>query len=186
MKNIFSIALIVLITPAFGQVTINNVKVPATVKVSNKTLNLNGAGIRKKAFFKLYVVGLFTASKGADANTLINADEHIGIRLQITSGMVSSDNMSAAIAEGFTKSTGGKTAPLQSQINEFVSIFKREAIVEGNVFELFYVPNIGVQTYKNGKLLTTIAGIEFKKALLGIWLGNDPVDADLKKGLLGS
>lgn len=186
MKTIFTLAIAVLVSPAFAQVTLNDVKVPATVKVGEKTLNLNGAGVRKKAFFKLYVAGLFTTKKGADANALINADEHIGIRLQITSGMVSSDNMSEAIADGFKKSTGGKTEPIQSKIDEFVANFKKEAIVEGNVFELFYVPGTGVQTYKNGKLLTTIAGLDFKKALFGIWLGSDPVDSDLKKGLLGS
>jgi len=186
MKTILTLALAVLITPAFAQVTLNGVTVPASVKVGEKSLNLNGAGIRKKAFFKLYVAGLFTAKKGTDANALINADEPIGIRLQITSGMVSSDNMSEAIAEGFKKSTGGKTAPIQGKIDEFIANFKKDPIVEGNIFELFYVPGTGVQTYKNGKLLTTIEGLDFKKALFGIWLGSDPVDADLKKGLLGS
>ncbi|MCF8259124.1 MAG: chalcone isomerase family protein [Flavobacteriales bacterium] len=186
MKTILTIALAAMMTPVFSQVTLNDVTVPASVKAGDHSLKLNGAGIRKKAFFKLYVAGLYTPKKSADANALINADEPIGIRLQITSGMVSSDNMSEAIAEGFKKSTGGKTAPLQSKIDQFVANFKKEAIVEGNIFELFYVPGKGVQTLKNGKLLTTIDGLDFKKALFGIWLSNDPVDADLKKGLLGS
>jgi hypothetical protein len=185
MKTLFALLIAVMATPALAQVTINDVKVPATAKVGDKTLNLNGAGLRKKAFFKLYVAGLYTAKKTNDAAVLISADEPIGIRLQITSGMVSSDNMSEAVTEGFAKSTGGKTAPLQSKINEFVSAFKKDPITEGNVFELFYTPGKGVQTFKNGKLLTTIEGLDFKKALFGIWLGPDPVDADLKTGLLG-
>jgi hypothetical protein len=43
-----------------------------------------------------------------------------------------------------------------------------------------------VKAYKNSKLQVTIEGLEFKKALIGIWLSADPVDADLKTGLLGS
>jgi len=176
----------VMASPAFGQTTLNGVTLPATVKSGDGNLTLNGAGIRKKLFFKLYVAGLYTPKKSKDANALANADEPIGIRLQITSSMVSSDNMSEAISEGFSKSTGGNTASLQSKIDNFISTFKKDPIVEGNIFELFYVPGKGVETYKNGKLLTTIEGLEFKKALFGIWLGNDPVDSDLMKGLLGN
>lgn len=186
MRILLTLLITSLSIPAFPQVTLNGVTVPASVKVGDHSLNLNGAGIRKKAFFKLYVAGLYTSKKSKDAAALISADEPIGIRLQITSGVVSSDNMSEAISEGFKKSTGGKTEPLQAKIDQFIANFKKEAITEGNIFELFYVPGKGVETYKNGKLLTTIAGIDFKKALFGIWLGGDPVDSDLKTGLLGS
>ena len=186
MRNILTLLLTVATLTSFGQVTLNGVTLPASVKVGESSLNLNGAGIRKKVFFKLYTAGLYTPSKSTDGAALSSADAPIGIRLQITSSMVSSDNMSEAIIEGFEKSTGGKTAPLKAKIDKFIATFKQDPITEGNVFELFYVPSKGVETYKNGKLLTTIEGQDFKKALFGIWLGSDPVDADLKKGLLGS
>jgi hypothetical protein len=186
MINILTIILTVVTMTSFGQVTLNGVNLPATVKVGESSLNLNGAGIRKKVFFKLYTAGLYTPSKSTDGAALASAEAPIGIRLQITSGMVSSENMSEAITEGFEKSTGGKTAPIKSKIDKFIATFKQDPITEGNVFELFYVPGKGVETYKNGKLLTTIEGQDFKKALFGIWLGSDPVDSDLKKGLLGS
>lgn len=186
MRTALTLILTVLIVPAFAQVTLNGVTVPAKSKVGDSELNLNGAGIRKKAFFKLYVAGLYTASRSTDGNQLAAAEAPIAIRLQITSGMVSSDNMSEAIREGFTKSTGGKLTGLEKRIDAFIESFKKEAITEGNVFELKYVPGTGVQTYKGGKLVSTIEGADFKKALFGIWLGDNPVDADLKKGLLGS
>jgi len=186
MRTILTLILTVTALSSFGQVTLNGVTLPASVKVGESNLSLNGAGIRKKVFFKLYTAGLYTASKSSDGAALASSDAPIGIRLQITSGMVSSDNMSEAISEGFKKSTGGNTAPLQAKIDKFITTFKQDPITEGNVFELFYVPGKGVETYKNGKLLTTIEGQDFRKALFGIWLGSDPVDADLKKGLLGS
>jgi hypothetical protein len=186
MKTALTLAFTMLMFPAFSQVTLNDVVVPAKTKVGDKELVLNGAGIRKKAFFKLYVAGLYVGKKTTSGKELVAADAPLAVRLQITSSMVSSDNMSEAIKEGFGKSAGGNLAALQKRVDSFIATFKKDPITEGNIFELKYVPGKGVETHKNGKLLGTIEGLDFKKALFGIWLGEDPVDADLKKGLLGS
>ena len=171
--------------PTHAQVTINDVTLPATMKAGESSVSLNGGGIRKKLFFKLYVGGLYLTEKKSDANAIINADEAMAVKLQITSGMISSDNMSEAINEGFEKSTGGNIAPLKDKISKFVDTFKKSEIVEGNVFDIVYVPGTGVESYKNGKLQSTIEGLEFKKALFGIWLCDEPADDDLKKAMLG-
>ena len=102
-----------------------------------------------------------------------------------TSSVLSSSNFSEAIQEGFEKSLKGNTAPLKAKIDQFINTFKSEEVKEGDVYELWYVPGEGVKSYKNGKLKSTIPGLDFKKALFGIWLSEDPVDADLKTGLLG-
>jgi len=171
--------------PAQAQLTINGVTLPANMKAGDETLVLNGGGIRKKLFFKLYVGGLYLRAKNSDARTIINADEPMAVKLQITSGMISSDNMSEAIMEGFEKSTKNNIAPLKAKIDKFIDTFKKSEIVEGNVFDIVYVPGVGVQSYKNGKLQSTIDGMDFKKALFGIWLGDDPADEDLKEAMLG-
>ncbi|MGB0368446.1 MAG: chalcone isomerase family protein, partial [Flavobacteriales bacterium] len=67
----------------------------------------------------------------------------------------------------------------------FVNTFKKSEIVEGNVFDIIYVPGTGVESYKNGQLEGTIEGMDFKKALFGIWLGEKPADGDLKEAMLG-
>lgn len=168
-----------------AQTTINGVTLPAAFKVGDATANLNGGGVRKKVFFKLYVGGLYLSEKSSDAAAIINADKPMAVKLQITSSMISSENMSEAIIEGFEASTGGNTAPLKSKIDEFVNTFKKGEIVEGNVFDIVYVPGKGVQSYKNGQLQSTVEGMDFKKALFGIWLGNKPADAALKTAMLG-
>jgi len=168
-----------------AQVTLNGVTLPATMKAGDGNISLNGGGIRKKVFFKLYVGGLYLSEKSSDAAAIINADKAMAVKLQITSGMISSDNMSEAITEGFEASTGGNTAPLRLDITEFVNTFKKDEIVEGNVFDIVYVPGKGVESYKNGKLQGTIKGMDFKKALFGIWLGSKPADDDLKAAMLG-
>ncbi|MCW5908847.1 MAG: chalcone isomerase family protein [Chitinophagales bacterium] len=178
------LAVVTLLT-THAQVTLNNVTLPAKLKKDNTELTLNGGGIRKKAFFKLYTAGLYVTEKSKSGSDIAGADKPVAIQLTITSGVISSSNMSEAIKEGFGKSLKGNTAPLQSKIDEFINTFKKEEIKEGDVFEMWYTPGTGVKSYKNGKLQSTIAGLDFKKALFGIWLSDTPVDEDLKKGLLG-
>ena len=180
-----TIIALTLALPTQAQVTINGVTLPASIKAGEANVNLNGGGIRKKIIFKLYVGGLYLTSKSNDAKAVVNADEAMAVKLEITSSMISSENMSEAIMEGFEASTGGNTAPLKSEIDVFVNTFKKSEIVEGNVFDIVYVPGKGVESYKNGKLEGTIEGMDFKKALFGIWLGDKPADDDLKKAMLG-
>lgn len=171
---------------ADAQLTINNVTLPAKIKQDNTELVLNGGGLRKKyGMVKVYVIGLYAPEKSKNGNDLISADKPLAVRLTITSGMATSSRMADAIQEGFEKSMKGNTAPLQSQITTFIGTFKKEEIKEGDVFELWYVPGTGVKAFKNGQLKTTVAGLDFKKALYGIWISDTPVDEDLKKGMLG-
>ena len=109
----------------------------------------------------------------------------MAVKLQITSEMINSDNMSEVIIEGFEKSTGRNTASLKDRITRFIDTFKKSPIAEGDVFDLVYSPAAGVQSYKNGELQSTIEGLDFKKALFGIWLSGKPADPKLKKAMLG-
>ena len=187
MKNLFVLLLAMfMLAESQAQVTVNGVSVPGKLKTSTTELNLNGAGVRKKAFFKVYVLGLFLPEKSKDAAAILKANQEMAVRLQITSGVVNSGNMSEAINEGFQKSTNGNIAPLKSKIDEFISIFSKEEIKEKDVFILNYVPGVGVKSFKNGKLLATIEGEDFKKALFGIWLGPNPIEAALKTAILGN
>lgn len=175
----------VLAVPARAQLTVNGVTLPAVMTIGESSLTLNGGGIRQKLFFKLYVGGLYLTESRSDPNAVIDADEAMAVKLQITSEMINSDNMSEAIIEGFEKSTGRNTAPLKDRITRFIDTFKKSPIVEGDVFDIVYSPGTGLQSYKNGELQSTIEGLDFKKALFGIWLSDKPADPKLKKAMLG-
>mgnify|MGYP003350020106 CR=1 FL=1 len=184
LKSIILLVGLFAVSVSGAQLTINGVTLPATLKQGNTDLVLNGGGIRKKLFFKVYTGGLYLTAKSKNAADIISADKATGFRLTITSGVINSNNFSEAIEEGFGKSMKGNTAPLKDKIALLIGTFKSEEIKEGDMFELIYVPGEGVKAFKNGKLKNTIPGLDFKKALFGIWLGDDPVDADLKAGLL--
>lgn len=186
MKNLLVLVIsMVTINMAVAQTEVGSVTLPNTVNFGNTDLQLNGAGIRKKAMvLKLYSGGLYLTEKSKDAKTIVNADKTMAIKLVITSGFVSSEAMSEAVLEGFDASTGGNTTAIASEIKKFIGFFSDE-IVENDIFDITYESGKGSVVYKNGKEKGSISGMAFKKALFGIWLGNDPADSKLKKGMLG-
>lgn len=174
----FWLALLCLL-PVFGHAADN---FPAQQTFAGQALNLNGKGIRTKAFFNLYTAGLYVQEKSADAAAILAADKPTAMRLEITSSMITSEKMEEAVRDGFKQST--TDAAMQPRIEQLINVFKAEAIKEGDVYDFVYKP-ANIVVIKNGKQSATIAGNDFKQAFLGIWLGANPVQASLKKALLG-
>ncbi|MEN8817500.1 MAG: chalcone isomerase family protein [Nonlabens sp.] len=187
MKKLLLVALALLGTySATAQKTINGVTVEKSITVASQELVLNGAGMREKLWYDLYVGALYVTSKSSDGNRLVAADETMAITLDITDEAVTQEKMKTAVEEGFGDSVSNKERKaIQSEINTFIGFFK-DAIVKGDHFEIAYVKGTGTVVTKNGKNLGTIKGLNFKKGLFGIWLGNDPADEDLKEGMLNN
>jgi hypothetical protein len=183
-KLILAMAVIMTTAMSFGQKTVSGVKVDGKLNVDGDNLVLNGAGVREKFFMDLYVGSLYTEKKSSNGKEIANADATMAIKLNIISGMITSEKMISAVNEGFENATGKKTAPLKTKIDKFKAFFK-EKISKGDVFLITYSAKEGVTVYKNGTKKGTIDGLDFKKALFGIWLGDKPADDDLKDGMLG-
>ncbi len=164
---------------------VGGVVLPESIPCGKKVLYLNGAGIRKKFFLSLYVAGLYLPHRTSSVQEILSPDTPVALRLCIVSRLISSHNMEKATREGFEKSTHGHLKGLEKRIDDFISVFKCEPIKRGDVFDLVYVPGKGVEAYKNGKMLKVIEGVDFKQALFGIWLSDNPVQKDLKEKLLG-
>jgi len=80
--------------------------------------------------------------------------------------------------------TNGNIAPIQTEIDQFNAFFTEEA-KKDDVYDIIYVPEQGVSVYIKGALKGIVPGLDFKKAVFSIWLGEKPADAKLKKGMLG-
>lgn len=166
-----------------AQTVVGDATLPNSITMGGTELVLNGAGIREKVVFDLYAGGLYLSSKKSDAATIINADETMVIKLDIVSRLVSSSKMVDAVDEGFDASMDGDTSALDSKIEKFKGFFSEE-IVKTNVFDIAFIKGRGTIVYKNGKEIGAIEGLDFKKALFGIWLGENPADEDLKEAML--
>ncbi|GLI56867.1 chalcone isomerase [Propionigenium maris DSM 9537] len=184
MKKLTLILMILVSVLSFGA-EVAGVEVAEGMKVGEKELKLNGAGVRKKAFLSLYVGSLYTENRVEDSSRAVEGDEEMSVELHIVSGMISNDAMREAVEEGFDASTTvEERAVLNERIEGFIEVFNDE-INKGDRFTFNYLPDAGVEVYKNGIHLTTVEGLDFKRALYGIWLGDKPADKNLKKAMLG-
>ncbi|MFT5891333.1 MAG: hypothetical protein ACI9Y7_001434 [Dokdonia sp.] len=168
-----------------AQTQVGDATLPNEITMEGADLVLNGAGMREKIVFDLYAGGLYLQSKSSDAQRIINADETMVMKLDIVSKLVSSKKMKSAVDDGFEASTDDNIAPLADRIEKFKSFFS-DKIEKTNVFDIAYIKGEGSVVYKNGTKVGVIEGMDFKIALFGIWLGEDPADDDLKEAMLGN
>ncbi|GLS83625.1 chalcone isomerase family protein [Paraferrimonas haliotis] len=183
-KYLVAALAIVCAAPSFAK-TVSGVELSDTISANEQQLTLNGAGVRSKFFIDLYVGSLYLSQANSDANAIINSDEISAIRLNITSGLITSDKLIEAIVEGFDLSTNGDTAAIQSRIDNFIAVFNEE-IVKGDQYTFVFTPGTGVVGYKNGEQKVSIDGDDFRTALMGIWLGAKPAQKKLKQRMLGN
>ncbi|MGC9195726.1 MAG: chalcone isomerase family protein [Syntrophobacteraceae bacterium] len=176
------LSLVILTAPAFAA-TIAGLQFPDKINLAGQELVLNGGGKRTDYGIGVYVAGLYLKQKSADAASIVAADQPMDVKMQITSFMVTPMNMKDGFEDSFKKSATGDTASIQSKIDSFGSSFK--GLQNHDIYDFAYVPGKGVEVSRNGKLVNTIAGMDFKKALFGIWLGPKPVLSSLKEGMLG-
>ncbi len=163
------------------------VKYEQSAQIGGARLLLNGAGVRYKAIFKVYTAGLYLGSKAATPEAVLAAPGpkrmHIVMLRDIdanelgklfTRGM--QDN---APREEFSKSIAGTL-----RMADLFSAKKK--LAAGESFSVDYVPGLGTTVLINGKAsIEPIKEPEFFSALIKIWLGHSPADAQLKEALLG-
>ena len=156
---------------------------PTDLRIDNVDLKLKGTGTREKLWMDMYTLGLFVSDTQQNANKIVSKNETSIVRLNIISGLITAEKMDKAIRDGFKKSTQGKTEPIQTEIKNFLNVFKL-GVEKNDLFQFTYQSEFGTTILKNGKELANIKGLPFKQALWGIWLGNNPVDKKLKTELL--
>lgn len=183
MKNLLTLLLLLSSFYSFSQTRVGGVELPNEMIVKEHQLQLEGAGTRVKLWMDMYAMGLYLTQDMTDAEKIISTDESMGIRLEITSGLITSEKMEKATREGFKNSTKGEMENIKQEIDDFISVFSDD-IEKKDVFEFIYSPSDGTMVYKNGELKHSIRGLSFKQALFGIWLCNKPADKNLKEKLL--
>jgi hypothetical protein len=167
-----------------AQTKINGITFPDTYTAGKDKLVLNGGGTREKYWMDMYIGALYLPAKSKDAATIVSANSSAAIKICIVSGLITSSRMTEAVEEGFKKSTGGKQADYKDKIDKFKQAFS-EAIKKGDVFDIVYSGE-KISVYKNNTLKAEIDGLDFKKAVFGIWLGTEPADSNLKDAMLGT
>ncbi len=163
------------------------VKLDDKLHLGNADLVLNGAGLRSRMFFKVYVVGLYLPEKKttAEAVLAVPGAKHLQI---VTLRELSAEQFAEALVSNIEKNhSATELAPLKTRVEEFRNaVLSINTASKGAVITLDYTPENGTRFAVNGEAKgKDIAGEDFYRALLKIWLGNAPVQDDLKDALLG-
>lgn len=162
------------------------VRVPAQLSEGGQALVLNGAGLRTKFVVKVYVAALYAGARTHDAATLIDSNEPRRLRLQLLRD-VDSKSLDAALQEGLRDNTSRQElAALQPSAARLSALMAEIGSArEGDVIDLDFDAR-GVTITDNGKQRGRIDDPAFGRALLRVWLGDDPAQTSLKKALLGA
>lgn len=162
------------------------VRVPAQLSEGGQALVLNGAGLRTKFVVKVYVAALYAGAKSQDAAALVNSNEPRRMRLQLLRD-VDSKSLDAALQEGLRDNTGKQElAALQPSAARLSALMAEIGSArEGDVIDLDFDAR-GVTISDNGRQRGRIDDPAFGRALLRVWLGDNPAQSSLKKALLGA
>ncbi len=163
------------------------VKFEPTAQVAGAALQLNGTGVRTRAIFKVYVAGLYVPSKSNSAATLLSQKGPRRLSLTMLRN-VDADSFAGPLNEGLRNNhTEAQVAAFKPQIDAMNAALKAiDEAKKGDVVHFEYLPDSGTRVTVNGQQKgPSIPGEDFFNAMLRIWLGDKPADADLKKGLLG-
>jgi hypothetical protein len=181
-KLAVALSFLLLSSQAFA-LEVGGVNVAPTVSARQKTLTLNGAGIRKKLFVKVYVGSLYTERKvTTPAQLLADPGEKL-IRMSFVYKKVEKEKMVEGFAEGLANNSPG-VAP-SAEAKTFLSWFTVD-FVAGDTVDISLSPDGTVAASHNGKALGTVRSPALVQGVLLIWFGEKPADGGLKKGMLGN
>lgn len=160
--------------------------VRTTVAAAASPLVRNGDGVHSQGATDLYRASLYLSQPANSLDQLLHAQGSKRLELQMLREM-SSDELGRLFLRGMEK--GGnryefsRTIPGLIRMSEIFSQHKR--LVAGDVLAIEWIPGKGTVISVKGQTQgAPIADPVFFEALLGIWLGNSPVDAGLKSSLL--
>ena len=156
-------------------------------RLAESQLVANGGGVRSRAIFKVYAIVLYLPEKRSDAEAVLSAPG--AKRLAIaTLRDLTAQQFSDALRHGIEKNhPEAEFRALGESIRQFIGAMESFGEVpKGTAIHIDWVPGSGTRLTVAGKTLgKDIAGEDFYRALLRIWIGGHPTQEDLKSALLG-
>ena len=182
ISTIFLVSLLPATTPEAP----GRIPVPQTLHVGNEHLSLNGKGLRKKFMIKLFSGALYLKTPSSNAWSVIHEDEAVAMRLHFIHDL-SAEQLSEAFAIGFQQMHPMDVFAEKQDINAFCKLFSQDAN-EGDIYDIVYLPEKGLEVHHNNVLLGSVTGQDIKRTYFGLWFADHLMDRNLhkmKKAMLG-
>lgn len=166
---------------------VSGVKLDDPIDLAGAKLQLNGAGIRYKAVFKVYVAGLYLGKRAVTPEEIYAMPGpkrlHITLLREIDSNELGK-SFTTAFTENAPKTEMSKLIPGLIRMGQIFSDQKK--LLAGESFSIDWIPGTGTVITVKGKVQgEPFKEIEFFNALMRIWVGPHPADFRLKDQLLG-
>ncbi|MFN2646274.1 MAG: chalcone isomerase family protein [Burkholderiales bacterium] len=186
-QPLFFAAALALAAFAGNAAEVAGVKVDERTQVESRELVLNGAGLRKRVIFNVYVIGLYLPEKKSDAAAVLALAGPKRAAIHMLRN-VGADTFTEALVDGLRANTSeADYKALEPRVQELSATIAQIGEAKKGMNIALDWTGSATQIVVNGKPAgKPIGGEDFYRALLRIWLGDRPVQDDLKKSLLGA
>ena len=168
-------------------VDVAGVKLDDTAELRGTKLELNGAGVRYKAIFKVYVAALYLEKKVTTPEEALALQGKKRVSVTMLRDIDANELgklFTKGISDNAPKSEFSKLIPGLTKTGEVFGSLKK--LNAGDEFSIEYIPGVGTMFLVRGvQQLTPVTEPEYFNAVLRIWLGPNPADWKLKDALLG-
>jgi hypothetical protein len=168
-------------------VEVGGIKFDNPIELRGTKLELNGAGIRYKAVFKVYAAGLYLTKKAGTPEEVMTAPGPKRLSITMLREIDSAELgklFTRGVEDNSPRSEMSKLIPGLLRMGQIFSDQKR--LFPGENFVIEWIPGTGTVITVKGKVQgEPFKEPEFFNALMRIWLGPNPADWKLKDALLG-
>lgn len=183
MRAVVIILLMFLVVPCQAR-QVAGVDLPGQVTIDGQSLVLNGAGVRSKFFFDIYVGALYLPQRATTSIAVFEQQGPWQVSMHFLYDEVSAEKLVDGWNDGFESNTGeAERGAMAAQIKAFNSLSK--TVHRGDVLVIQHLPGRGTRVVLNNIEQGIIPGDGFSRAMLKIWLGEVPADESLKDAMLG-
>ena len=183
-----AVALALLLSAAAPAADVEGVKLPERIQfgADGPELVLNGAGVRVRLIFKIYVAGLYLPTRMDNGEAILRENRPSRLFLQMLRNLTA-NQLTSSINDALRETlTPEQRLPLEPRLKQFNAIFDTLLeLKEGVQIAIDYLPQLGTIIRINGEEKGRIPGADFNQALLRIWIGDQPRDPQLRKAMLG-
>jgi hypothetical protein len=168
---------------------LEGVSLDERIIVDGQELQLNGIALRTRMiFFKVYVAGLYLPERTTAAPAALAAKGAKRMHLMMVRD-ADAEQFVESILTGMRRNHSEvELEGVKQQTDELIAMIRKAAFApKGMSIVLDYAPSKGGTTlFIDGRPAgRPMAGEEFFRVLLRIWLGENPAQEDLKEALLG-
>ena len=173
--------------PASGHaVEVEGVHFDDTVALGGATLSVNGTGLREVYIVKTWVAALYTPGPVRSAQALIADPGPRRLAISLLAD-VSIDRIARGILDAIRRNHDPLLlASIDAQIKAFVATLRAIGPTQkGDRLTLDLAEGSTRVSFNDMMVGEPIAGLLFRDALLRAFVGAQPIDVDLQRGLLG-